>query len=270
LEIQTAARYTAITALVAHYWPNHGEHGHHFLLTLSGALLRVLDRHIAKKIVMEAARIAGYLRARESDIEDTASKLAEGGPVTGWPELREFLDEKIVEQLGKWVGKQEACTPEPPVPYDCLTCETFLQEKRAPMKPLIGEILHAKEVVALVARRRNGKTTLLTDMLAAAAEGSQEWLGFAISEPLRSLYVYLEDLPEQLTQNIRCRITDSQGRFWLLHREHFRQTNWAIKEKPTTFMDRMRATVETLQPNILVLDTLPCSWKETSTTLNAS
>jgi hypothetical protein len=101
-----AVTCVALTALVARYWPNQGEHGHHVVLALSGALLSAgLELDVVKKIVLTSARIAGYRHAKESDIEDTARNLADGGPVTGWPKLAEILPEKIVDQLWEWLGK---------------------------------------------------------------------------------------------------------------------------------------------------------------------
>jgi predicted P-loop ATPase len=110
-DLVSAVKQLAVTALVARYWPNHGEHGHAFALALSGAFLRSgLKLAEVKKIVLNAALIAGYPRARDSDIDDTASNLADGRPVTGWPKLREFLDDGVVTQLGKWVGKPAVYT----------------------------------------------------------------------------------------------------------------------------------------------------------------
>jgi len=104
-ELITAVTHTAVCALIARYWPCKGEHGHEMVLTLSGALLRAgLKLDTVKKIITTAARIAGYPRAKEADIDDTARNLADGRPVTGWPKLGELMDSKIVAQLAKWVG----------------------------------------------------------------------------------------------------------------------------------------------------------------------
>src|SRR5262249_39414706 len=76
-DLTTAVKHLAVTALIAHHWPGKGEHGHDLALVLSGAFLRSglgLDR--VKKIVLTAARIVGYPRAKESDIDDTARNVA--------------------------------------------------------------------------------------------------------------------------------------------------------------------------------------------------
>jgi putative DNA primase/helicase len=146
-----------------------------------------------------------------------------------------------------------------PAPFEAPTVSEFMrqQQQMPPVKPLLGDILHAQEVVGFIARRRNGKTTLLTDMLAAVSDGERDWLGFSIPAPLRVLYVYLEDLGWQIEANFEKRMPSFPERFRLLTREHFKQTGWAIKltnGKPTQFMDCLRATADEYRPEILVLD----------------
>jgi hypothetical protein len=105
-QLINAVTHVAVCALVARYWPDRGEHGHDVVLALSGALLRAgLDLEVVKKIVLTSARIAGYPRAKDADVEDTASNLSEGKRVTGWPRLAELMPEEVVDQVWEWLGK---------------------------------------------------------------------------------------------------------------------------------------------------------------------
>jgi hypothetical protein len=109
-----AAKQIAVVTLAARYWPGQGEHGHDFTLALAGAPLRSeLNQAEVTRIVLTAAQRAGYPRAREGDIEDTARNLAEGRPVTGWTTLKKFLPEAVVTRIGDWIGKPAPDTAKP-------------------------------------------------------------------------------------------------------------------------------------------------------------
>src|SRR5262249_25982051 len=89
---------------IARHWPGHGEHGHDVVMALAGALLRSgLSAETVKKIVLTAAKVGGYPRAKEADIDDTVRNLAEGRQVTGWPTLAQVYDRKILGKVSEWL-----------------------------------------------------------------------------------------------------------------------------------------------------------------------
>jgi hypothetical protein len=192
-------------------------------------------RTVARSLlsVVASVKAAEALRA----LMDDAPPLTDAD-VTAWSEP----EPEKPEPKQKW-------------PFKALTIAQFLAKGIRPLKPLIGDILHAQEIVAMIARRRNGKTTLLTDMLMTAADGEPDWLGFAIPEPLTTLYVYLDDPPGLVDQNVRKRAQSLECcRFLLLTQDDFKETAWAVRQKPTDFMVRLRDSVEEFRPQILVLD----------------
>jgi hypothetical protein len=137
-DLVRAVKLTAVTGLIARYWPGHGEHGHDFVLALSGALLRSdVKLQDAKKIVRTAACIVGYSGGKESDIDDSARNLAEGRPVTGWPKLKELMDARVVDRIGQWLGLTVPDTkpsgqPEPePEPATEIDGERLVQDVEA-------------------------------------------------------------------------------------------------------------------------------------------
>jgi len=64
-----------------------------------------------------------------------------------------------------------------------LLAEDFLKQPMPPKEPLVQDLLHRRDLVALGARRRNGKTSFVTDLAVALALGAGEFLGYAIPDP---------------------------------------------------------------------------------------
>jgi hypothetical protein len=105
-ELIERVTYVSVCALIARYWPGQGEHGHDLVLALSGALLRAgLELTVVKKLVLTSAEIAGYSRAKEADVDDTARNLQEGRAVTGRTRFAELMPRKVVDEIWKWLGK---------------------------------------------------------------------------------------------------------------------------------------------------------------------
>jgi hypothetical protein len=189
----------------------------------------------------------------KGDLSDFADKVGDEAAAIALRALIDDEPELTADDFKQW--EEEAKKARRPFP--ALTVSEFLEKKLRPLTPLIGNILHAQEVVALVARRRNGKTTLLTDMLMTAADGEPDWLGFEIPSPVSSLYVYLDDAPGLVQDHVRQRVQRRpHDRFRILTRDEFRLTGWSIRpqDPPTDFMIRLRDTVEEFRPQILVLD----------------
>jgi hypothetical protein len=110
--------YSAVCTLLGRYWTDHGGHGKDMVMAIAGALLRSrLNLTLVRKIVLMSAAIAGYPRAKSTDVDDTATNLARNKPVTGWPKLHELLDSttdgrggKIIRCLQEWLGEGETGT----------------------------------------------------------------------------------------------------------------------------------------------------------------
>lgn len=81
---------------------------HNFLLAASGALVRGLGRDGAAEILHPVARVIlgnKYRKsAGESLLNDTARKLADDEPVSGWPMLAERIGDKRCRKLQEWLG----------------------------------------------------------------------------------------------------------------------------------------------------------------------
>ena len=62
-----------------------------------------------EKLIWEVARLAGDKEAekRKTAVKNTHRRLENDEPATGWPKLAELLDERIVNQIKKWLGAKE-------------------------------------------------------------------------------------------------------------------------------------------------------------------
>jgi hypothetical protein len=83
--------------------------------------------------------------------------------------------------------------PSPANSYIAPTAEQFLARPYPPKEPLLQGLLHRRDLVAFGAKRRNGKTSLLTNLAVALATGAPEFLGYTIPSARRSLLLMLED-----------------------------------------------------------------------------
>lgn len=102
----------AATALLARHWPTHSRH--YFSLALAGYLLNGgVDIDTACTVVRAAAESAGdeEADARVLNVETTAGNIARGEHVTGGPTLREHLDARVVDALGKWLNLRASTSP---------------------------------------------------------------------------------------------------------------------------------------------------------------
>jgi hypothetical protein len=104
-ELERALKRLGVAALLLRYYPHEGQR-HDFWLPLSGALLRrgwsVTEvEEFLTPVAMQAGdeELADRLRT----IRDTAAKLQAGELVTGLPTLSEYLPEKVIERLVRWL-----------------------------------------------------------------------------------------------------------------------------------------------------------------------
>jgi hypothetical protein len=103
--LQRALARLAACSLIARHWPNGRRHD--AALALAGALFRnSWTRADVEQFILSAAKVAGdeEIEDRARAIADTEEKLRRGEHVTGLPTLSEFIGEKTVIALAKWLG----------------------------------------------------------------------------------------------------------------------------------------------------------------------
>src|SRR5690242_888455 len=73
------------------------------------------------------------------------------------------------------------------IPLASWSAEDYLSRSFRAKEPLLTGLLHQRDMVALGARRRHGKTTLITDIAVGLALPLPNFLGYTIPSARRSL-----------------------------------------------------------------------------------
>lgn len=117
--LQRAVARLAACSLIARHWPQGRRHD--AALALAGALFRnAWSRADVKQFILTAAKAAGdeEIEDRARAIADTEERLRSGEQVTGLPTLSEFIGEKTVKALVKWLGLTDRIEPKPEIPVE--------------------------------------------------------------------------------------------------------------------------------------------------------
>lgn len=139
------------------------------------------------------------------------------------------------------------------------TAEEFLAREIPPSEPLVEGLLNRRDLVALGARRRHGKTTFCLNLAVNLATGADEFLGYRIPSPRRTLLLLLDtDSPPEVQDALRQIIgsRDVGARIRLLHREDFYDADRAINIMDFRFRDTIAGVARAHHPDLIVLDNL--------------
>jgi len=155
-------------------------------------------------------------------------------------------------------GSRSIMDIDPKKKFIGLTAEQYLEKEFAPKEPLIEGLLHRRDLVAFGARRRNGKTTFLTNLAVAMAIPVKEFLGYPIPEPRRSLLLMLEDDPGEYQGFLKNIVgeRDTQGRIRVLTREDFRAAEIPLDVRNANFQSLVRYNASIHEADLIVLDNL--------------
>ncbi len=146
----------------------------------------------------------------------------------------------------------------PPVDLRAWSAEEFLARRFAPKDPLVTDLLHARDLVALGARRRHGKTSLCTNLAVALAEPAPDWVGYEIPQARRSLLLILEDDPGEYQEKLRRVIADrdTRGRIRVMCRDDFYEAGIPIDVHDSDFRDAVYNRAGEHRPDLIVIDNL--------------
>jgi hypothetical protein len=145
-----------------------------------------------------------------------------------------------------------------PIEVKAWTGEEFLGRSFPPKEPLVEGLLARRDLVALGARRRNGKTSLLTHLAVALAVPAPDFIGYTIPGPRRSLLLILEDDPGEYQEKLKKVIggTDTAGRIRIITRDDFREAKVPMDAKNQAFQTAVRKWTEQHEPDLVVIDNL--------------
>jgi hypothetical protein len=149
---------------------------------------------------------------------------------------------------------KSATTKAPPIM--AWTAEDYIAREFPPKEPLLKGLLHRRDLVAFGARRRGGKTTMVTNIGVALALPVPDFLGYAIPQARRSLLFILEDDPGEYQEQLRRVIAgrDTGGRIRIVTREEFHQRGIRIDVGQSAFQDAARYWANEHRPDVIVFD----------------
>jgi hypothetical protein len=138
------------------------------------------------------------------------------------------------------------------------TAEELLARQIPEQEPLVEGLLHSRDLVALGARRRNGKTSFVTDLGVELAAGSSDFLGYPIQKPRRSLLFMLEDDTGEYRDKLKkvLKQRDTAGRISVVLREDFYEAGVQLNIMDDGFGEALQQKAKEHKPDLIVLDNL--------------
>jgi hypothetical protein len=139
-----------------------------------------------------------------------------------------------------------------------LSTEEFLAVEIAEKDPVIDGLVHKRDLVAFAARRRHGKTGVVTNMAVEGAVGAPDFLGYPIPKPFRSLLVLVEDDPRELQDRLKRLIGDRDAgrRLHVITRDDFHAHEVPINATDPHFKLLIWTLAQAHRPDLIVLDNL--------------
>ena len=119
-------------------------------------------------------------------------------------------------------------------------------------------LLHRRDLVALGARRRHGKTNLALNLAVSLAEPASEFLGYPIPQARRTLLVLVEDDPGELQDRLRRLVANefAANKITLVTREDFYKNGVRIDVTDPEFQFVVQHWAKVQFPDVIVLDNL--------------
>jgi hypothetical protein len=128
----------------------------------------------------------------------------------------------------------------------------------APKEPLLEGLLHRRDLIAMAARRRGGKTSFATNLAVAGAIPLPDFLGYKIPQAFRSLLFILEDDPGEYQGKLQKVIgaRDTAGRIRIVTREDFYEATVRIDVREPGFRQAVQYWATQHKPDLIVFDNL--------------
>jgi AAA domain len=135
----------------------------------------------------------------------------------------------------------------------------FLKKSLPPKAPIIKGLLHHRDLVALGARRRHGKTNFAINLALSLAEGEGDFLGYPIAKAAKTLLVLIEDDPFELQQRLRKHLGEDaviSDRITVVTREDFAENGVKVDIGDKEFQRLLELWAKNQKPDVIVLDNL--------------
>lgn len=135
---------------------------------------------------------------------------------------------------------------------------SFLQRVLPPKDALVEGLLYKRDIVAMLARRRHGKTTFASQMALALACGEPHFLGYKIPRKRNVVFYYLEDDPTEVQLKLARQLNGGvppQG-FHLYTRRDLMMLSVHVDASDPTFKMHVELACWDAEADLLVLDNL--------------
>lgn len=196
-----SVKHLAAAALLARYWPKGSRHC--ASLALAGALLRKdwQENEVTAFIraVCEAAKDE-EISSRIRNVQDTADALQRGEKVTGFPTLRDYFDQRVIDDIGKWLELAVETSREEPDSSDTIVSKK--QAQRLVELAEEAELFHTpdRECYASIPVNQH------TECWELNSQAFEDWLN-------RKFYVSERDIPTSKAFGDAVRMLRGKARY---------------------------------------------------------
>jgi hypothetical protein len=203
-------------------------------------------------------------------LSTTAEKLS-GGRWSRWSEWLEQpqeTPESLFGDYGLGDPKDNEQARESGGPLETMAATSLVGIEPPPQGWIVEDWVPAKQVTSWGGPGGDGKSLLLMQLAAATATGTS-FLGFAPTEPMKTLFITAEDEKDELLRRLKgleVSKLDTEPSVYCdnltlcsLDGEDAVIASASRKDgllAPTTVFKRLQATIEKIQPELLILDTL--------------
>src|SRR5207248_7976012 len=109
-----------------------------------------------------------------------------------------------------------------------------------------------RDIVALAGRRRHGKTSFITNLATALAQGHDKFLGYPIPIARRVLVYYFEDDSREIQDKLHKMMAtgSSDGNFALRTKDDFFAAETPIRVTDANFVTSVESDLDSFKPDI--------------------
>jgi len=138
------------------------------------------------------------------------------------------------------------------------TLGEFLNKALPKKEPLVEGLLYRRDNCILVARRRHGKTTLVSNLGLALTLPKPDFLGYPIPEVRRVTIFYLEDDPTELQEKLKlqCGNGDTADRLHMVNKQDVFRAGATTSATDMKFCGLVEQKCEVARPDLIIFDNL--------------
>jgi len=137
--------------------------------------------------------------------------------------------------------------------------DQFMQVRTQPKVELIEDILYRRDRIALIGRRRNGKTTLTMNIALCGAGYRTHYLGHKVLRRFTTIGFFLEDDTTDIQNRLRSMGVDEDEHnpwFYLYNQDDFDAHEIPYDITAKKFTDFIEARCAEVEPDLIILDNL--------------